>query len=115
MFRVGAGANRSLAWQASPWGEWEVGGTPIVLDGVNCTLHTITNADGRFGANDSSIQYAPPTPLLSLSLLLSLCCFLVRFLMRSLALFLFWLTVLEQIIPIERARSLSRPQGGVGG
>ena len=51
------GANASLKWQASPWGEWDVAGSPIVLDGINCTLHTITNADGRFGANDSSIQY----------------------------------------------------------
>ena len=59
-FHLGAvapGANASFKWQSSPWGEWDVAGSPIVLDGINCTLNAITNADGRYGANDSAIQY----------------------------------------------------------
>jgi hypothetical protein len=54
---VGTGANSSFTWQASPWGEWDVAGSPIVLDGINCTFHAITNADGRYGGNDSAINY----------------------------------------------------------
>ena len=55
---VGKGANSTFKWQASRWGTWDVAGTPVVLDGVNCTFNAITNADGRFGADDASIQYA---------------------------------------------------------
>ena len=54
---VKPGANSSFTWQASPWGEWDVAGSPIVLDGINCTFHAITNADGRYGGNDSAINY----------------------------------------------------------
>lgn len=50
--------NSTLRWQSSPWGTWDVAGTPIVLDGVNCTFHAITNADGRYGADDGPINYA---------------------------------------------------------
>jgi hypothetical protein len=61
-FHLGAvapGQNQtSMKWQGSPWGFWDIAKTPIQLDGVNCTLHTISNADGRFGANDSAINYA---------------------------------------------------------
>ena len=43
--------------RSSPWGAWDVAGSPIVLDGINCTFHAITNADGRYGGNDSAINY----------------------------------------------------------
>ena len=55
---MGKGANSTFKWQASRWGTWDVAGSPVVLDGVNCTFNAITNADGRFGADDASIQYA---------------------------------------------------------
>ena len=62
---AGKGANSTFKWQASRWGTWDVAGTPIVLDGINCTFNSITNADGRFGANDASIQYAGSYALVS--------------------------------------------------
>ena len=56
---VAAGPNQtSFKWRASPWGTWDVQKSPITLDGINCTFHSISNADGRFGANDSAINYA---------------------------------------------------------
>ena len=61
---VAPAANQSsFKWQASPWGTWDVATSPIVLDGVNCTFHAISNAHGRFGANDSAIQYAGSYPM----------------------------------------------------
>lgn len=57
---VGRGNGSRFGWQASPWGFWAVDDVPSQLDGVNVTLHYITNEtkDGRFGANDSAINYA---------------------------------------------------------
>ena len=55
-----ADADSTWRWQASPWGSWDVVAYPAVLDGHNVTLHNITQAtmDGRFGANDTAINYA---------------------------------------------------------
>jgi hypothetical protein len=47
--------NTKFAWQASPWGTWEVGTAPEALDGINGTRYFITpeTMDGRFGGNDT--------------------------------------------------------------
>ena len=59
--RVGAGA-QGLAWTASPFGKWDVEFNHTVMQPGNVSLKyrwiVPETMDGRYGANDTTIQYA---------------------------------------------------------
>jgi hypothetical protein len=48
----------ALAWTASPWGSWDLTHREGVVGGVNCTLYTVENPRGVFGAANPGTNYA---------------------------------------------------------
>lgn len=55
----------ALAWTACPWGTWEMLSNRTTLQPGNVTLtyRWISNADGQYGANTSSISYSAAYPM----------------------------------------------------